>query len=41
MPLKEKWDDLYPNIPLVVLPSPYRSIIQPLLDYMDMTDSAA
>jgi amino acid transporter len=37
--VKEKWDDLYPNIPLVVLPSPYRSIIQPLLDYMDMTDS--
>jgi amino acid transporter len=37
--VREKWDELYPNIPLVVLPSPYRSIIQPLLDYLDMTDS--
>lgn len=29
---------LWPDIPLVVLPSPYRSIVKPLLDYLDETD---
>jgi amino acid transporter len=37
--VKEKWSELFPRIPLVILQSPYRSIIQPLLDYLDETDS--
>jgi amino acid transporter len=36
--VQEKWDELYPRIPFVILSSPYRSIIQPLLDYLDETD---
>jgi hypothetical protein len=34
----EKWERWWPDIRLVVVPSPYRSIIQPLLDYLDATD---
>ncbi|MGA9398992.1 MAG: APC family permease [Anaerolineaceae bacterium] len=37
--VQEKWVELFPGIPLVILTSPYRSIIQPLLDYLDKTDS--
>jgi amino acid transporter len=37
--VKDKWEELYPRIPLVVLSSPYRSIVQPLLDYLDENDS--
>jgi amino acid transporter len=36
--VREKWSELYPRIPIVILPSPYRSIIQPLLNYLDETD---
>ena len=35
--LKE-WECWWPDVPLVVLPSPYRSIIRPLLDYLDEDD---
>jgi hypothetical protein len=28
----------WPDVPLVVQPSPYRSIVGPLLDYLDETD---
>jgi amino acid transporter len=35
--LKE-WNCWWPDVPLVILPSPYRSIIRPLLDYLDKTD---
>jgi amino acid transporter len=34
----EKWQRLWPEVPLVILPSPYRSIIGPLLGYLDETD---
>jgi amino acid transporter len=34
----EKWTRLWPDTPLVVVPSPYRSLIQPLLDFLDKTD---
>jgi amino acid transporter len=37
--VKEKWAEIFPHIPLVVLSSPYRSIIQPLLDYLDEDDT--
>ncbi|MEP7134316.1 MAG: APC family permease [Chloroflexota bacterium] len=34
----KKWNSLWPDVPLVVVPSPYRSIIQPILDFLDETD---
>lgn len=36
--VKEQWTAWWPDIPMVVVPSPYRSIISPLLDYLDQTD---
>ena len=37
--VRTKWLKLWPDIPLAVVPSPYRSIIGPLLDYLDETDA--
>lgn len=37
-PVQERWTRLWPDVPLVVIPSPYRSIIQPLMDFLDETD---
>jgi amino acid transporter len=34
----EKWQQWALDVPLVVVPSPYRSIVGPLLDYLDETD---
>lgn len=34
----KKWNDLWPDVPLVVVSSPYRSIIQPIIDFLDETD---
>ena len=36
--IREKWQRWWPDVPLVILPSPYRSIVGPLLDYLDKTD---
>lgn len=36
--IQAKWARWCPNVPLVVLPSPYRSTIGPLLDFLDETD---
>jgi amino acid transporter len=36
--LQQEWQQWWPGLPLVVLPSPYRSIIGPLLDFLDETD---
>ena len=36
--VRAKWDEWWPDVPLVVLPSPYRSIVGPLLDFLDQTD---
>lgn len=36
--VRQKWMHWYPDIPLVVLSSPYRSIVGPLLDFLDETD---
>jgi amino acid transporter len=36
--IREKWEVWWPHVPLVILPSPYRSIVGPLLDYLDRTD---
>jgi amino acid transporter len=37
--VQKKWKLWWPDIPLVVVPSPYRSIIQPLVDFLDRTDA--
>jgi hypothetical protein len=34
----EKWKAWGQGVPRVVVPSPYRSVIGPLLDYLDKTD---
>ncbi len=36
--VRQKWEHWWPDVPLVVLPSPYRSLIGPLLDFLDETD---
>ncbi len=36
--IREKWERWWADIPLVVLHSPYRSTIGPLLDFLDETD---
>jgi len=37
--IQEKWNHFWPDIPLVIVPSPYRSVIQPLLDFLDKSDA--
>lgn len=34
----EKWKRYWPEIPLAIVPSPYRSIVGPLLDFLDEED---
>ncbi|MBM3145703.1 MAG: APC family permease [Chloroflexi bacterium] len=36
--VRAKWAQWWPKVPLVILPSPYRSIVGPLLDFLDQTD---
>jgi len=36
--LRRDWEQWFPAIPLVVLPSPYRSLIDPLIRFLDETD---
>jgi len=36
--IQQKWKSYFPEIPLVVVPSPYRSIVGPLLDFLDAYD---
>ena len=36
--VRERWERFFPDIPLVVVQSPYRSIIQPIIDFLDETD---
>ena len=35
----KRWNTFWPDIPLAVVSSPYRSIIRPLLDFLDETDA--
>ncbi len=37
--VRERWACWWPDVPLVVVPSPYRSIVGPLLDYLDRADA--
>jgi amino acid transporter len=36
--IRQKWERWWPDVPLVVLPSPYRSTVGPLMDFLDETD---
>jgi amino acid transporter len=36
--VRERWERWWPEVPLVILPSPYRSMVGPLLDFLDETD---
>jgi amino acid transporter len=36
--VKKDWERWFPDIPLEIRPSPYRSVVGPLLDYLDETD---
>ena len=37
--LKQKWQQWGCGVPLVVLPSPYRSLVRPLMQYIDEIDA--
>lgn len=37
--IRELWDQRWPGVPLAIVPSPYRSIIEPLLKWLDETDA--
>jgi amino acid transporter len=36
--VKDRWERWWPDIPLVVVSSPYRSILRPLIDFIDEND---
>jgi hypothetical protein len=36
--LRQRWQEWAPEIPLVILDSPYRSVIQPVLHYIDQME---
>ena len=38
--LRRRWNEWFPEVNFVVVPSPYRSLIDPLLNYLDETDEA-
>jgi hypothetical protein len=35
---REEWDESIPDVPLVIVESPYRSLVEPLLAYIDGID---
>jgi hypothetical protein len=37
--VQQEWARSWPDVPLVIIPSPYRSVIGPLLDYLDLIDT--
>jgi amino acid transporter len=38
--LRERWDRTVPDTPIVIIESPYRSFVAPMLTYIDMIDRA-
>ncbi len=36
--VSEEWKEWWPDVPLVIVPSPFRSIVGPLLEYLEKTD---
>lgn len=39
--LRQKWETFYPDIPLTIIYSPYRTILSPLLEYITRTEKEA
>ncbi len=37
--VREEWNEWWPDLPLEVIPSPYRSLVGPLLEYLEKTDT--
>lgn len=37
--VRRQWQEWWPDVPLAIVPSPYRSIVGPLLDFLDETDA--
>jgi amino acid transporter len=35
---RQEWESWWPDVPMVVVPSPYRSIVGPLMQFLDETD---
>ena len=35
---REEWESWWPDVPMVIVSSPYRSIVSPLMQYLDETD---
>jgi hypothetical protein len=38
---RQAWEESIPDVPLVIVDSPYRSLVQPLLAYIDGMDRTA
>jgi hypothetical protein len=38
--LKAEWDQVVLDVPLVIIESPYRSLVQPIMEYVDAVDRA-
>jgi hypothetical protein len=38
--MRERWERQLPDVPLVIVESPYRAIISPVIAYLDMLDQA-
>ncbi len=36
--LRKRWNEWFPDVEFVVVPSPYRSLVEPLLSFLDQTD---
>jgi len=39
--VRKEWQEWFPDIPLEIVPSPYRSLVEPLLNYLDRVDHEA
>ncbi len=37
--VREEWEEWWPDLPFVVIPSPYRSLVGPLLEFLEKTDA--
>lgn len=36
--LNKRWNDWFPDVRLVIVPSPYRSLVEPLISFLDQED---
>ena len=34
-----EWESWWPDVPVVIVPSPYRSVVAPLMKFLDETDA--